>query len=198
MKLDREILGELTVPFHPSDYLRVTPIAFAATPLGMGFGKTRFASPDDSFRLLYIACNLATAIAETMIRDRFQGRAKRRFTQEEVESWGVATVSATAPLRLVDLRTTGLLKLGVSTEAARGKVQTQGRKLSQAIYDRTDADGLLYMSRLTGMTCIAVYDRAVPGKLQSAPVVEVVTLADFVPALRHLNVSVIRRDSGDA
>jgi hypothetical protein len=105
--------------------------------------------------------------------------------------WGATEVSAAAPLTLIDLRTTGLVRLGVSTEAARGKVQGQGRKLSQAIHDRTDAQGLIYLSRLTGRTCICVYDRALPGGLVATPVVEVTLLAGFVDALRELNVTLI-------
>lgn len=45
MKLDPEILQDLAVPFAPTAYVRVTPLAHAATPLGMGYGDTRFASP---------------------------------------------------------------------------------------------------------------------------------------------------------
>ena len=100
-------------------------------------------------------------------------------------------MSAGAPLTLIDLRTTGLVRLGVSTEAARGKAQGQGRKLSQAIYDQTNAQGLIYISRLTGRTCICVYDRALPGGLVATPVVEVTLLAGFVDALRELNVTLI-------
>ena len=74
--------------------------------------------------------------------------------QDEVDRWGATVVNATAPLTLIDLRTTGLIRLGVSTEAARGKAQAQGRRLSQAVYDQTDADGLIYLSRLTGQTCV--------------------------------------------
>ncbi len=79
--------------------------------------------------------------------------------------WGATEANASTPLTLIDLRTTGLVRLGVSTEAARGKAQRQGRKLSQAIYDQTDAEGLIYNSRLTGRACICVYDRALPSKL---------------------------------
>jgi hypothetical protein len=92
---------------------------------------------------------------------------------------------------LIDLRTTGLVRLGVSTEAARGKAQSQGRKLSQAIYDQTDAGGLIYNSRLTGRTCICVYDRALPGELFATPVIELTLLAGFVDALHELNVTLI-------
>ena len=95
------------------------------------------------------------------------------------------------PLTLIDLRTTGLVRLGVSTEAARGKAQGQGRKLSQAIYDQTDARGLIYVSRVTGRTCICVYDRALPDALVATPVIELAQLAGFVDALRELNVTLI-------
>lgn len=37
-----------------------------ATPLGMGFGHSRFSSPNRLFKLLYIAQDLATAVAETV------------------------------------------------------------------------------------------------------------------------------------
>ena len=65
-----------------------------------------------------------------------------------------------------------------------------GRKLSQAVYDRTNAQGSIYISRLTGHTCICVYDHALPG-LVATPVVEVMLLAGFVDALRELNVTLI-------
>jgi len=100
-------------------------------------------------------------------------------------------VNASIALTLIDLRTTGLVRLGVSTEAARGKAQGQGRKLSQAIYHQTDAEGLIYNSRLTGRTCICVYDRALPSNLAATPVVEVTRLSGFVDALRELDVTLI-------
>lgn len=65
-----KVVAELAVPFRPSAYLRVMPKVHAATPLGMGFGQTRFSAPDNSFKVLYIARDIATAIAETIIRDR--------------------------------------------------------------------------------------------------------------------------------
>jgi hypothetical protein len=55
----------------------------------------------------------------------------------------------------------------------------------------TDAQGLVYSSRLTGRTCICVYERALPGGLVATPVVELARLAGFVDALQELNVTVI-------
>ncbi len=190
MILDPNVLADLAVAITPKAYVRVTPMAHAATPLGAAFGVTRFASPTKAFRVIYIAQDLTTGIAETLVRDRFQGRAQRKLLDVEAALWGMTEVSAGAPLTLIDLRTTGLVRLGVSTEAARGKAQGQGRKLSQAIHDQTDAQGLIYNSRLTSGACICIYDRALPG-LVATPVVEVTRLAGFVDALRELNVTLI-------
>lgn len=190
MILDPNVLADLAVATTPKAYVRVTPMAHAATPLGAGFGVTRFASPTKAFKVIYISQDLTTGIAETLVRDRFQGRALRKLLDIEVELWGMTEVNAGAPLMLIDLRTTGLVRLGVSTEAARGKAQGQGRKLSQAIYDQTDAQGLIYNSRLTGGACICIYDRALAG-LVATPVIEVTLLAGFVDALRELNVTLI-------
>ncbi len=190
MILDPNVLADLAVAITPKAYVRVTPMAHAATPLGAGFGVTRFASPTKAFKVIYIAQDLTTGIAETLIRDRFQGRARRKLLDVEAALWGMTEVNAGAPLMLIDLRTTGLVRLGVSTEAARGKAQGQGRKLSQAIYDQTDAQGLIYNSRLTGGACICIYDRVLAG-LVATPVIEVTLLAGFVDALRELNVTLI-------
>lgn len=135
MILDPDVLADLAVAITPKSYARVTPMARAATPLGAGFGVTRFASPMQTFKVIYIAQDLTTGVAETIVRDRFQGRARRKLLDVEAPLWGATEVSASAPLTLIDLRTTGLVRLGVSTDAARGKAQGQGRKLSQAVYD---------------------------------------------------------------
>lgn len=191
MTLDPDILADLAVEIPPKAYVRVTPMAHAATPLGAGFGVTRFASPTQAFKVIYLGQDLTTSVAETLVRDRFQGKATRKLLDVEAATWGATEITARAPLTLIDLRTTGLVRLGVSTEAARGKAQGQGRKLSQAVYDQTDADGLVYCSRLTGRTCICVYDRALPGALAASPVVELTHLAGFVDALTTLNVTLI-------
>lgn len=68
------------------------------TPMGMGYGKTRFASPTDSFTILYAAQNLAIALAEKVIRDRFQGRGDRVLLQTDIEELAVASLSARSPL----------------------------------------------------------------------------------------------------
>jgi hypothetical protein len=158
----------------------------------MGYGKTRFASPTDAFKLLYIAKNLTTSIAETIVRDRFEGSMCRELTRDEVSDWGICEISATAPLRVLDLRGNGCFELGISTDIAGGKTQDEARKLGQALYETTDLDGILYRSRLLRkQDCVAVYDRAVALKLDASPVVRMESLAELLPALRRLKITLI-------
>ncbi|RWM85603.1 MAG: RES domain-containing protein [Mesorhizobium sp.] len=91
MKLDPKVVAELAIPFHPKAFLRVMPKVHAATPLGMGFGQSRFAAPDRSFQVIYLARNIATAVAETVVRNRFEGKVRRilDITEGRVPSHGV-------------------------------------------------------------------------------------------------------------
>lgn len=192
MPLDLAVIASLTRRFQPTAYLRTTPWAHRATPLGMGFGKTRFASPKDAFKLIYIAKDLPTSIAETIIRDRFEGAGVRELAVSDIADWGVCEVQATAPMRVLDLRGNGCFELGITTDIVGAKAQDDARAFSQEIYDTTDLDGILYRSRLRKrQDCVAVFDRAVIGSLVAGPVVELETLVGLVPALRALKVKLI-------
>jgi RES domain-containing protein len=190
VKLDPKIVAELALAFQPQSYLRVIPAAHAATPLGMGLSHTRFSSPDRTFRLIYLARDLATAIAETIVRDRFEDATERVLDHSEIEEWAVAEVSAPSSLVVLDLRTTGLLRLGVSTDATRAKAHREGQQLSKAVYNAFAVDGLLYSSRLTSAECLAVYDRAVEVKLVSTRAVNLVRHPDLIPALKSIGVAI--------
>lgn len=177
--------------FRPSDFVRCSKWAYRASPLGMGFGKTRFASPDDEFQLLYIAADLPTAIAETVVRDRFEGTAVRELTQPDIKIWGACSVSAIRDLTLLDLRGDGCFQLGVSTDIVGAKAQDKSRAFSQHVYDVTKLDGIIYASRILKRDCIAVYDRAVGSGLLPSPMVELLRLANLVPALEELKIELV-------
>lgn len=90
MALDQAMIADLTRTLEPSDYLRctplahaTTPLAHATTPLGMGYGETRFASPTEAFKLLYIAQDLPTSITEAIVRDRFEGNVEREMVDAD-------------------------------------------------------------------------------------------------------------------
>jgi len=191
MALDPKILQSLTRRVEPADYLRVTPWARRSTPLGMGFGETRFASPTKAFKLLYIAEDLATSVAEAIIRDRFEGKTIRELAQSDIADWGVCALSATQPLRLLTLRGDACFKLGISTDIVGAKAHDEARAFSQALYDTTDLDGIVYHSRLRKKNCMAIYDRAVTPGLSAQPVVQLERLAALVPALNTLKINLI-------
>ena len=194
MTLDRAILRELAVGIDVTGYLRIMNAAHRKTPTGMGYGKTRFASPTNSFNLLYVAQDLPTALAEAVIRDRFQGKQKRQLLEDDIDELLIVSMVALAPLKLLDLRTSGATRLGMPTNMVRGRAQQSGRRFSQELYDTTDFDGVVYMSRITNAECVAVYDRAAGPKLDpTCPVVDLVRLADLEPALRSLDISLIRK-----
>jgi RES domain len=191
VKLDPEIVRELSIRFQPRNYLRVMPKVRSGEPLGMGYGQTRFASPDRSFQLVYLARDLRTGVAETIVRDRFEDQTDRTLHASEVSDWAASTITVRSPLIVVDLRTTGLLKLGVTTDASRSKAQETGRLLSQELYKRFAVDGILYLSRLTAAECIAVYDRAVAMKLAASKAVDIVRLRALIPALTALGLTLV-------
>lgn len=189
MTFDAAILRELVVRIDVTGYLRIMEARHRATPTGMGHGKTRFSSPTDRFTVLYAAQDLPTALAEKVIRDRFQGRKERVLLEADLDESVVASLIGLAPLKLLDLRTSGASRLGVPTDAVRGRTQQAGRKFSQRLYDSTDFDGIVYMSRITNAECVAIYDRAVETELNPAPPVQDIRrLADLVPALTSLSV----------
>lgn len=55
MAPDPKVLKSLVRRVQPADFLRCIPWVYRATPLGMGYGETRFASPSRAFKLVYIA-----------------------------------------------------------------------------------------------------------------------------------------------
>lgn len=191
MSLDKSVLQRLAIRADVTDYVRIVARAHAATPLGMGFGKTRFSSPKDKFRLLYLAQDPMTAVAETIVRDRFQGKAERWILREEFDRYSIAAVRNPHPLFLLDLRFEGANLLGVATDAVRARAQAGGRRLSQEIYDRTDFDGILYMSRITNKQCVAVYDRATTSLEADSPALDLVRLSALGPILGALHVAVM-------
>jgi hypothetical protein len=45
--------------------------------------KLSRSSPTKTFKVIYLAQDLTTGVAETLVRDRFQGRARRRLLDVE-------------------------------------------------------------------------------------------------------------------
>jgi hypothetical protein len=192
MTLDPAILAGLAVSVDVTNYVRIVARVHAATPLGMGSGRSRFSSPRDKFRLLYLAQDPTTAFAETIVRDRYEKKSERLLLEEELDRYSIAAVRNPRPLFLLDLRNEGASLLGVSTDAVRAKAQAAGRRLSQSLYERTNFDGIVYMSRITNRECVAVYDRAVGANLETdGHALDLPRLASLRTILDALHITVV-------
>ncbi|WP_082342628.1 MULTISPECIES: RES family NAD+ phosphorylase [unclassified Shinella] len=191
MKLYPAALTKITQAFKPKNYARIFPAAHKATPLGTGPGMARFSSVNGNFNTLYAASSLATAIAETIIRDRFEGGGARLLFSSELENSCIASISSISPLQLIDLRTDGCFQLGVTTDIASAKGWDDSRALAQHIHDHTTLDGFIYRSRLTGANCIAIFDRAVSVKLTAGKSTELAAVPQLPSALESLSTEII-------
>ena len=196
MRLDPAALDTITIGFKPKGYQRVFPVEYKDTPLGTGPGMARFSSIGRKFHTLYAARSLATAVAETIIRDRFEGGGARYLFSTELATRCIAPISAIYPLQLFDLRDDGCFQLGVSTDIAGAKGSATGwqasRELAQHVHDHSALDGFLYRSRLTGVNCVAIFDRAVTAKLTSGTARTLSAVPHLPKALEALRVDVIR------
>ncbi|WP_291092660.1 RES family NAD+ phosphorylase [Hoeflea sp.] len=169
--------------------MRILPRTHAATPLGLGLGKSRFSSPQDKYRILYLAQDVKTAVAETIVRDRFEGTSDRYLLREEFDRYSIASVRGNRPLFLLDLRYEGANLLGISTDAVRAKAQSAGRRFSQRLYDQTDFDGIIYMSRITNKQCLAIYDRAVETALEAdSPAMNLAQVQSLTSVIEELQI----------
>lgn len=143
---------------------RVIPKQFLKTPLGVSRGDSRFVSSEDGYRVLYAAPEFATALIETVLRDRFVHKSKRQLRLPEIteRAWVSVSTKPAAELNLLDLRGDGCLILGVPTDSINARNHAAGRSLGRTIHaDHEEVDGIIYTSRLTGTDAFAIYDRVI-------------------------------------
>lgn len=73
----------------------------------------------------------------------------------------IATIEVKRPLALVDLREDGPVRMGVPTDVVRGSDQRAARRWSVAFHEHESVpDGIIYPSRFSTETNIAVFERA--------------------------------------
>jgi len=191
MEIEAALLTSQILRFEFSDYVRIIPTAYHATPLGCGVGHSRFSGTGKMFATLYAARDLATALAETVIRDRFEGMSDRQLFINELSTRSAVSIGSAEALHLIDLRKGGCLKLGVSTDIAGAKCFDEAQAFSDMLYQNLSIAGILYASRLTGENCIAIFDRAIESHLSTTDVVPLVQLTRIAEALQRLNVQLI-------
>ncbi len=171
MKLVASKLRDRVIAARLSDWPRILPTKHRATPTGAGFGSSRYSSPTDSFRVLYAADNFPTAFAEAVVRDRFEGKSRRYLYRPHLEQVCLTAISSSRDLTLLDLRGAAAYELGVDTDASRARDHAVGQAFSQAVHDQmADVDAILFDSRLTTGTCVAIYDRAFSALSGTVPI----------------------------
>lgn len=197
MKIVASKLRERVIAARPVDWPRILPTKHRATPVGAGFGSSRFSSPTDAFRVLYAADNFSTAFAEAVVRDRFEGKSRRYLYRPHLEQVCLTVISSGRELKLLDLRGAGAYELGIDTDASRARDHTVSQTFSQAVHDElADVDAILFDSRLTTGACVAIYDRALSALSATVPIG--LMQAVLLPAeITRLGIT-LRRKRGNA
>jgi RES domain-containing protein len=126
----------------------------------------RYDSPRGLMRVLYAALDFETAFAETLLRNP----ARRLVSAGEVAAREVCAITATRPLRLVDLTGGGLSRLGLDAGFLAGPYPACGAA-AEAWFAHPEApDGLLTPSRFDPSgRCVAVFDRAAAALAAGTP-----------------------------
>jgi len=152
-------------------------IWLGAYPDPLGFGKTRsrFSDPrrrmpDARFGVLYLGSSIHVCFLEALLRDARDGAVGDfPLDERELDRRRFAPIEVTTPLRLLDLRDNGPVRMGIPSDVVRGSRQTPARRWSVAIHEHPAAvDGIIYPSRLNNEINLAVYDRAI-WKLGAGP-----------------------------
>ena len=192
MHLDLRHIAALTGRVRVEGWLRIMPARHSITALGAALSASRWSSPSGAFKVIYIAEDLETALAETVIRDRFEAvpTAGRIISLSEITGKAIAEIDSKRGLNVLDLTRTGPLKLGISTDAVGAKAHKEGQVFSEKLhYTASAVDGILFESRLTGGWCIAVYERGI-GKLSAGPAISLERARGLVTSLDALDITI--------
>ena len=159
------------------------------TPLGAAPAPSRFSDPKGGYAVLYASEAVRCAFWETLGRNRFARRRRRELPRTVVEARLVVSICSTESLALIDLRGDGLVRIGAPSAVTHDGNHAAGRALSAAVHAGVPgADGVLFPSRFTGDTCVAVFERAL-GKLRVLDIAELVRHVEFLNALDAYDIA---------
>lgn len=170
-------------------------------PLGFGKSPSRFSDPRrriaaNRFGVLYLGETLKACFLEAVLRDRRDGVVGSLFmAEDELHHRRFAEIEVTLALKLVDLRDDCAIRMGVPTDVHRASKQTLARKWSVAFHEHPSRpDGIIYTSRLTGQTNLAIYDRAI-SNLRAFRVRRLIDVPELATVLDDLAVELAPSDS---
>lgn len=166
-------------------------------PLSFAQSKSRFSDPrslpeDQRFGVLYLGSTLKVCFIEAVLRDRRNGAiGDYPIEERELAQLRYTEIIVRSPLRLVDLRGDGPLRMGVPSDVAGSTRQGPARQWSLAFYEhQIKPDGILYPSRLNEDTNLAVYNRAIL-KLVADRRFRLIEAPGFADVLNGLKVALI-------
>jgi hypothetical protein len=164
-------------------------------PLGYGKTPSRFSDPQrrkaaNRFGVLYLGESLKVCFLEAILRDQRNGVVGNYPIEEtELRIRLYAKIEIVEPLRVVELRGDGPIRMGVPSDVARSTRQALARAWSLAFHNHPQApDGIIYASRLNEETNLAIYDRAI-WKLRAKSVVQLIGAPGLAQVLEDLNVA---------
>lgn len=192
MKLPTGLLKSRSVLVSLGAWPRIIKAAHATTPARTGFGSSRFSSPSYAFRILYAAEDFRTAFSEAVIRDRLEGKQRRFLYRPHLEALMVTDISSTGDLKILDLTNGGTYELGINTDVGGARSHEAGQKFSEELHAKTDFDGILFNSRLTTTTNVAIYERAFPRIAGSTPV-QMTRLQQLYDETKRLDITIRRK-----
>lgn len=193
MKIVASKLRQRVISARIANWPRILPSRHRATPADAGLGSSRFSSPSRAFRVLYAAVDFPTAFAGAVVRDRFEGKARRFLYRPHLDRLCVTAISSRRELALLDLTGAGAYEAGVDTDTNRARAHTSGQTLSEAVHaEMPDVDGILFNSRLTTGGCVAIYDRSLTAVSATTPVA-LVRSTLLATELTRLGITVRRR-----
>lgn len=112
--------------------------------------------------MLYMAQDLATALYETLIRDRFDYLPHRILEPNDYDNRVAVNISTRGrAIRLIDLTSERAIQYGVPTEVVMNSTHDAGQDFAEFVHEHMlSVDGIRYLSRFTRAACVAVFDRA--------------------------------------
>ena len=179
------------------NYVRVMTRRYSNTPFSFSGGPSRFSplAPNQGqnglFGIIYVASDLATAVYESLIRDRFDLSPSRSLVPTNYLAHDAVNISTSTgqSVTLLDLSHGNAVRCGVPTDVIRYSMHTDGQYFSEFVHGAMPTvDGLLYDSRLTERPCIALFDRAHHKLTSESPMP--LTQSLLTSSLRPWNVTV--------
>lgn len=118
--------------------------------------EQRYDDPDGAYKVLYLARALETSFGETLVRNP----AVSDVLSTDVLIRARSELVLARTLRLYPLNDAGLSAHGLKLPDVLGDNYARTWTLSAYVHAQTDADGILYISRINGGECVVLFDRA--------------------------------------